>query len=187
MALQKTAQLTVQLDDLSYTDRQILELIMNSGLGISFQGIKRALGIHQETLSRGLKRLIKLGLIVKRGSDYVALHVLSARAPEWYVVIESVLPQDVDKRYLYTLLRNKWFKELRWFGSSQDGKSLVWTSVKGDIKIMVKFVGHDVLVETDAASRESISLAIKLAHTVFEHLSKALSRLNTESETVQTV
>jgi DNA-binding Lrp family transcriptional regulator len=181
MALQKTAQLTVELNDLSDTDRLILELIMKSGLGISFQGLKRALGIHQESLSRGLKRLIQLGLIIKRDADYVAARRSTAQMPEWYVVIESVLPRDADKDSLFALLRNKWFKDLRWFGSSQDGKSLVWTTVGGDIKIMVKFVDNDVLVETDAVSGENVSLAIKLAHTVFEHLSRALSRLETGS------
>src|SRR5579863_4699944 len=37
---------------------------------VSFQGIKRKLGLHQETLSRSLRRLEKEGLIEKINQDY---------------------------------------------------------------------------------------------------------------------
>lgn len=162
--------------DLSQTDRQVYEFMLNSGLRVSFQGLKRSLRIHQESLSRSLKRLMELGLVSKVGDEYVVEQAPAESASDWYVVIESVLPYNVSHQAVAAAMKEKWFRELRWLGSSTDGRRLVWISDDGSIKIMVRFLDNEVVVETDAYMGEKLTRAIRLAHTVFEHLSKIVSK-----------
>ncbi|MEM0272576.1 MAG: hypothetical protein QW514_08555 [Thermoprotei archaeon] len=176
MHLREWARLSAESVDLSQTDRQVYEFMLNSGLRLSFQGLRRSLRIHQESLSRSLKRLVELGLVSKVGDEYVVKQHGADSAYEWYVVIESVLPYNVNVQSVALAMKEKWFKDLRWLGMSLDGRSLVWTSVDGSIKIMVRFVDNQVVVETDAYTSDKLTQAIRLSHTVFEHLSKIVSK-----------
>jgi len=176
--LRQIASLAPDDGDLSQTDRQVYEFLLNSGLRLSFQGLKRSLRIHQESLSRSLKRLVEMGLVSKVGDEYAAERSAVDSAADWYVVIESVLPYNVSFQKVAEAMREKWFRELRWLGASSDGKRLVWISEDGSIKIMVRFVDNEVVVETDAHTSDRAAEAIRLAHIVFEHLSKIVSRGN---------
>lgn len=175
MRLRELARPTQDFE-LNQTDRQVYEFMLNSGLRVSFQGLKRSLRLHQESLSRSLKRLIEMGLVAKVGDEYVVEQPPSDSTSDWYVVIESVLPYNVSPESIAAAMREKWFRGLRWLGASPDGRRLVWISEDGSIKIMVRFVDNEVVVETDAYTGERVTQAIRLAHTVFEHLSKLVSK-----------
>jgi hypothetical protein len=117
-----------------------------------------------------------MGLVSKVGDEYVVVPNAPNPSPDWYVVIESVLPINVDPQQVALAMKDKWFRDLRWLGSSDDGKRLVWISLDGSIRIMVCFVENEVVVETDAYSGDRLAQAIRLSHTVFEYLSKIVSR-----------
>ena len=176
MRLRELSRFSADSGDLSQTDRQVYEFMLNSGLRLSFQGLRRSLRIHQESLSRSLKRLVDMGLVSKVGDEYVVEHSPVDSASDWYVVIESVLPYNVDVQGVASAMKEKWFRDLRWLGASADGRRLVWISVDGSIKVMVRFVDNEVVVETDAYTSDKVTQAIKLSHEVFEHLSKIVSK-----------
>lgn len=176
MRLRGMARFASADQELSQTDRQVYEFMLNTGLRLSFQGIKRSLGIHQESLSRSLKRLVELGLVTKVGDEYFVEQPAADTSTDWYVVIESVLPYNVSHQAVVAAMKDKWFRELRWLGASPDGKTLVWISEDGAIRIRVRFLDNQVAVETDAYVGDKVTRAIRLAHTVFEHLSKLVSK-----------
>ncbi|MEM3670124.1 MAG: helix-turn-helix domain-containing protein [Thermoprotei archaeon] len=155
-------------------DREILDFILRSGVELSFQGIRRGMGIHQEALSRGLKRLQEQGLIVKRDNVYTPVGGMLKESSQWYVIIESVLPFDISVSDLSEAMAGKWFDGLRWFGASSDGSKLIWTTPDGLVKLRVQFVGNELIIETDAYGSERLSAAIRQAHTLFDHVAKLL-------------
>lgn len=175
MLVQGALQQQASEPDLREGDQAILDYLSKSGVGLSFQGIRRGMGIHQETLARSLKRLVDQGLVIKQKNVYSPAYSSSEDSANWYVLIESVLPFDVDPSKIASSLSAKWFSDLRWFGSSDDGSRLVWTTSDGKIKIRLEFVGNEVLVETDAYGEGDLSTAIRYAHTLFDQVAKTLS------------
>jgi len=160
---------------LSSTDQKVFELIASSGLGLSFQGIRRSLGIHQESLSRSLKRLTELGLVYKQGVDYWVNTEMASRPRDWYVVVDSALPEGVKREHIVGWLRGRWFKELRWFGGSEDGLKLVWTSQDGRYKVMLSILEHEFVVQTDSAKEEAVFTALRLAKLTMEAIEGTLT------------
>src|SRR5579862_1000415 len=107
---------------------------------LSFQGIKRKLGLHQETLSRSLHRLQRDGFVERLdhayrispkgvhtiGDDKSRLNPLSKMEPvDPYSVslLRAKLPSDVSTSELVNSLSFKWFGNLRWLGSTQTPES----------------------------------------------------------------
>lgn len=159
---------------LSSTDQKVFELIASSGLGLSFQGIRRSLGIHQESLSRSLKRLTELGLVYKHGEDYWVNAEMASRPREWYVVVDSALPKGVRREDMVRRLHGRWFKELRWFGESEDGLKLVWTSQDGGYKVMLSILEQEFMVQTDTAKEEAVFTALRLAKLAMQAIEGTL-------------
>ncbi len=156
---------------------------------ISFQGIKRKLGLHQETLSRSLRRLERDGLIDKSDHDYriskrgteilsrnktkTAHSVRDAILP--IPILRTILPPDATELELERALSHKWFGTLRWYGSShnEDGTVLAWTTDDGKLRLSARISDGYLAVESQATTKESMDTAIRAAYEIFDHISKA--------------
>jgi DNA-binding transcriptional ArsR family regulator len=156
---------------------------------ISFQGIRRKLGLHQETLSRSLRRLERDGLIAKSEHDYkiskkgaemlsknrtkTTHSVRDALLP--IPILRTILPPDATELELERALSHKWFGTLRWYGSSQneDGTVLAWTTDDGKLRLSARISEGYLSVESQATTKESMETAIHAAYEIFDHISKA--------------
>ena len=180
----------------SGNDLVVLEALSDSFFeqagAVSFQGIKRKLGLHQETLSRALRRLERDGFVDKTDHDYKLSKkgnmILSRKnklkhSPSREVllpipILRTLLPQDVTESDLEEVLAHKWFGALRWYGSSHTevGVVLAWTTDDGKLRLSVRIAGGDLVVETFATTKESMESAIRAAYEIFDHISRAFKR-----------
>jgi hypothetical protein len=162
---------------------------------LAFQGIKRKLGVHQETLSRALHRLERDGFIEKSGNSYrlsVKGQALALNAPSAPIdlrnaslnysfrILSAVLPQEPPVSELAEALEHKWFGNLRWYGSSQlddDHIALTWITQDGSQKMIARFGGGTLTIESESRPASNSSDAVKDAYELFEHIMKTLREL----------
>jgi len=167
---------------------------------LSFQGIRRKLGLHQETLSRALHRLQRDGYVERLEHAYrisqKGLSTISSRHqrmgpgieandPYSIVLLRAVLPPDLNLNSLFDSLSYKWFGNLRWLGSTQSPNSstLSWITSNSELKISVKIKDDTLTIETYPRDSKSISDATRSAFELFDHVSKALKSSDRSSET----
>ncbi len=181
------------IEEPSHNDLIVLQALgmnLNEGDGarFSFQGIRRKLGIHQETLSRALRRLERDGFVVKdrreyavsgKGEEIISRHAKSQEEhSEIYSIpiLRTILPVDVDPSRLEESLNHKWFGNLRWFGSSRSENvtTLTWITEDGKMRLKAKISGGYLSIESEAISAKAMSEAVKAAYAIFHHVSEAV-------------
>ncbi|HVB12231.1 MAG TPA: MarR family transcriptional regulator [Nitrososphaerales archaeon] len=165
---------------------------------LSFQGIRRKLGLHQETLSRALHRLQRDGYVERLEHAYrisqKGLTVtqtqprlrggLEGSDPYSVTLLQAVLPQDLNVNALVDSLSYKWFGNLRWLGSTQSPNSstLSWMTSETGLKISVRIKDDALSIETYPRDSNSISDATRSAFELFDHVSRALKSSDRVSE-----
>lgn len=159
---------------------------------LSFQGIKRKLGLHQETLSRALHRLQRDGyvehlehayrispkgiLTISQGKIGTQPNKLAMTEAYSISLLRAMLPADVNVRDLVESLSYKWFGNLRWLGSTQtaDSATLNWITDDTGLKISVKIKDDSLTIETYPNDSYSITEATRSAFELFGQISRAL-------------
>jgi hypothetical protein len=158
---------------------------------LSFQGIKRKLGLHQETLSRALHRLQRDGFverldhayrispkgIITIGEGKQGISSKSEIVDSYSVsLLRAKLPSDVNVPDLVSSLSYKWFGNLRWLGSTQtaDSATLSWITNDSGLKISIRIKEEVLTIETFPIGSNSISDAARSAFELFDHVSRAL-------------
>ena len=157
---------------------------------LSFQGIRRKLGVHQETLSRALHRLQRDGYVERlehaykvslKGLNTILSGDLQSKAkavPDPYsvVLLSAILPNDLNVQKLIDSLSFKWFGNLRWLGSTMSAESatLSWITSETGLKISVRIRGNAIAIETYPIDSGSIAEATRSAFDLFDHISRAL-------------
>ena len=184
----------------SANDMVILKAIGDdvAAQNLSFQGIRRKLGLHQETLSRALHRLQRDGYVERLEHAYrisqKGLTVtqtqprlrggLEGSDPYSVTLLQAVLPQDLNVNALVDSLSYKWFGNLRWLGSTQSPNSstLSWMTSETGLKISVRIKDDALSIETYPRDSNSISDATRSAFELFDHVSRALKSSDRVSE-----
>jgi DNA-binding MarR family transcriptional regulator len=191
---QGTGQLDeAELELPSVNDLIVLDAIGNEqGQNVSFQGIKRKLGFHQETLSRSLHRLERDGYVERLEHAYRAspkgLETLlqgrvpsQLREPENYgvPVIRAMLPQDANIRELIDSLSYRWFGNLRWLGSTETESSatLTWITSDSGVKISAKIKEDSISIETVPPQALSSPEVVRSAYDLFDQVWKSFKSL----------
>lgn len=192
----QNGQTAVELDEIelpSESDLAILNAIGsdNDTQNLSFQGIKRKLGLHQESLSRSLHRLQRDGFVERLEHAYrisqKGLETLThegnripskiERSESYSVpILRAMLPEHIDVRSLSDSLSYRWFGNLRWLGSMQtdDSTTLSWITNDTGLKLSVKMKDGSLSIETFPLSSSSRSEAIRSAYDLFDQVWKAL-------------
>lgn len=201
MSLLKDSQEVPQIEDIelpSQNDLLVLEAIGgdSDAQNVSFQGIKRKLGVHQETLSRALRRLERDGYIERLGQGYrisskgrrvtpleVSLKKNSEKDHYPVSILKAMLPEDVKAEDIVSSLGYKWFGNLRWlgFGKYDGATTMSWITSDSNLKITVKILEDSLNIESFANDSQSISLAIKSAYDLFDHITKAFKMIESSS------
>ena len=153
-----TNESSISIDDLRNNDKKILVLLGEEVWSTySFKALERKLDIHQQSLSRALKRLEYLNLIEKtpygyklKGKNIFTLTSIiqnNQQEEEESLSFETKIKIKIKKRFnqliqiripiksnidtIVNHLVGKWFGNLRWFGliKKETGFTLQWTSI----------------------------------------------------------
>ena len=175
--------------DLRSTDWHVLDAF-DSQSDFGFQGLKRKLGIHQETLSRSLHRLEDDQLIehtmdgyrlTPQGSAIVRRPNASSRT---HGILETYLPSDISISDLISRLKYSWFSTLRWLGYSEtkDETTLNWVTEDGTSKVIARFKGKQLAIEIEQNNYTLSDSAIKFAHELLTRITKEYTHMIADSK-----
>ena len=171
----------------SERDSDVLEAIWEEDLTVfSFDGLKRRLGLHSETLSRILARLEEEGVVKKSSEGYtvtsrmnrvVKLHSAHDECSR-VSLIQTFLPSDVSVSQLVSDLRGRWFGLLRWMGMSEsrEGVILKWITEDGDIQVDAKIVENLLTVEAKFLHNNNLNLALRVAYQLMAYIKQGLRK-----------
>ncbi len=148
---------------------------------ITFQGLKRKLGWHQEILSRKLKRLEKDGILSKTPSGAYKLNSKKnhshtsqyARLQEDVVRVTQLCPpQDLDPGILASKLKNTWFGSWRWYSYNDEGseKVLTWLSEDGSVWVKLRIVDSVILIEGGSVRSAGRDRCIRSGYELLSHV-----------------
>jgi len=176
------------LSDASFGERDIdvLALLGEEDLAVfSFDGLKRRLGLHPETLSRILFRLEQEGIVKKGPTGYNVtprinefLRTNPACSDESRVrLLQTFLPSDIAVNQLVSDLRGRWFGLLRWLGLSDNGGSvtLKWITEDGDIQVDANISEMALTIEAKFLQDKNMNMALKAAYQLMTYISRLCS------------
>jgi DNA-binding transcriptional ArsR family regulator len=170
---------------LSERDTDVLSLIDEEDLTtFTFDGLKRRLGLHPETLSRILSRLEQEGMVKKTPEGYrvtpkitkLKLHPTRDETSS-VSLLQTFLPSDMLTQKLISELKGKWFGILRWLGISEnsEGVTLKWVTEDGGVQIAANISGTALNIEAKFLSGANLDLALKAAYQLMAHIGKLYS------------
>jgi len=168
--------------DLDEREIEVLKLLSSEqNAHFSFQGLRRRLGLHQETLTRTLKRLEDVNAI-ERSPDGYALRkagnnfsfIVHTNTPNSKPIVEAYLPAQVDVTVLFQRLRGRWFGNFRWLGYSHDGNllSMSWISEDGRMELQAKINSDKITIGADTHGNYNESEQMAAAYQLFDHITK---------------
>ncbi len=159
-------------------DDRVLATLRRLPGEIAFNGLRRVLGAHPESLARALRRLERDGLVLRSRAGYRVPEppptTAASREEALHVVAEVELADALRAPELLTRLVGRWFGSLRWVGviDRRDERLLAWApqggvgmvllgADRGRLRVMVP----DRLWELDATEAEEEAFEL-LVHAV---------------------
>ena len=166
-------------------DTDVLSVINSEDLtAFTFDGLKRRLGLHPETLSRILARLEQEGIVKKEANGYkvspkiTKLKLHEPRTEENHVpLLQTYLPSNIQIQHLITNLSGKWFGALRWFGLAENsrGVAMKWVTEDGGIQINATIADSTLTIEAKFLRENNLNLALNASYQLMEHIGKLCS------------
>jgi DNA-binding MarR family transcriptional regulator len=170
---------------LSERDADVLSVINSEELAVfTFDGLKRRLGLHPETLSRILARLEQEGIVKKETHGYkvspkiTKLKLHPTRADEEHLpLLQTYLPSNAQVQQLIANLNGKWFGHLRWFGLSENsqGVTLKWVTEDGGIQISAIIADAVLTIEAKFLRDNNLNLALNASYQLMAYIGKLCS------------
>jgi hypothetical protein len=117
-------------------DDRVVEFLQDMPGRVAFNGLRRALDAHPESLVRSLRRLERHGVVLHGSGGYGLVDRPSVAptpaVPKSRPFAEVRLAPGISRTELFGRLAGRWFGPLRWVGLYEpaDGPWLVW-SVEG--------------------------------------------------------
>jgi hypothetical protein len=167
---------------LSHRDADVLSFIEEEDLAVfTFDGLKRRLGLHPETLSRILSRLEQEGIVKKSPDGYAVtpkitklkLHPQHEEKPST-PLLQTYLPSNIPIQQLISQLRGKWFGLLRWLGTSENREdiTLKWITEDGGIQLNATIQGTTLDIEAKFLTSNNLDLALKAAYQLMAYIGR---------------
>jgi len=142
-----------EMEELPRLDDRVRELLSEISGSVAFNGLRRALRVHPESLSRSLRRLARQGAIERTAQGYRLVPEDPAQGPAAVPsdlptgapVAELKLPPQDSPEEVLGRLAGRWFGDHRWVGFFEgngtttllwahrtDGSRL-WLRIRGDV------------------------------------------------------
>ncbi|MBO0887798.1 hypothetical protein J2P12_01715 [Candidatus Bathyarchaeota archaeon] len=152
----------------------------------TFQGLKRRLGLHQEKLTRILRRLEDDNLVAKTDEGYRTLkqsRKASHHLVEGEPVIRGLFPPGIDSLVLLERIKGRWFKNFRWVGyaNSTDGLSLYWITEDNKFEVRVQLSPIEILVWSQPTNMAESGSPVTAAYELFDRITRMLPELGENS------
>jgi len=170
---------------------RVVRILSEQNGAIAFNGLRRSLRVHPESLTRALRRLERYGLI-ERGTAGYRLVRSSTEEPEGHdpqeasltraavPVAEVTMMPGLDPTQVLGLLAGRWAGQLRWVGIYErpGAPRLVWSRTDGPGHVLLGFEGRTVRVfaepaapgevpaDLNAAARELLLFALERLRSV---------------------
>jgi DNA-binding Lrp family transcriptional regulator len=167
---------------LSERDADVLSLVDEEDLTtFTFDGLKRRLGLHPETLSRILSRLEEEGIVEKTPEGYKVTPKitklklgLARRETQSVSLLQTFLPSNMMIQHFISELKGKWFGILRWLGMSEtsEGVTLKWITEDGGIQIAASISGTSLNIDAKFLTSDNLDLALKASYQLMTHIGK---------------
>ena len=169
--------------DVSNRDLEVMRFIAEEGLlGFTFEGLKRRLGTHPETLSRILSRLEEQHVLEKaedgyrvteRGREVTSMRQLAASEAR-VALLKTLLPHVENPREAILRLKGRWFGALRWLGYSDEdmGITMKWITEDGSIQVDAIFSNGELAIEGRIREGRDLTDAIRAAHQLVGYISR---------------
>ena len=170
-------------EGISDKDAEVLRAIEEEGLStFTFDGLRRIIGAHPETLSRALDRLEEDGIVVRSPDGYSttgkardSLQIHPANGARRVPLLHTFLPLGSSNMAIVSALKGRWFDRLRWVGmtESEEGTVMKWVTEDTSAIIDARISGGQLDVEARIRSEADLGSAVRAAH----HLVGRISRL----------
>jgi hypothetical protein len=172
----------------SERDADVLNLISEEELTLfTFDGLKRRMNLHPETLSRILSRLEQEGIVEKGHGGYKVIskinELLTARpvyGDESRVpLLQTFLPSDVSVPKLIAHLIGRWFGLLRWLGLSEGNAgervTLKWVTEDGGIQVDATVSERALTIEAKFLHDKDLNMALKASYQLMAYIGRLCS------------
>jgi hypothetical protein len=177
------------ISDLELEEREInlLQIINEEELtNFTFEGLKRRLKIHQETLSRILNRLADQEILKKGNTGYTltskAKKILKSQPSDSnnpnLPLLQTFLPPQIPIKKIVSNLKGKWFGTLRWLGYSITNESITlkWITEDGENIISAIFYQGKLHIEAKMISENNLISALNASHQLMSFITKLISK-----------
>jgi len=172
----------IEESELDEREREVLKFLSSEqNAYYSFQGLRRRLGLHQETLARTLKRLEEAHAIERSPQGYKVRSNGGSYSFNVHTnptvsrpIIDAYLPAEVDVTILFQKLKGRWFGNFRWLGYSSDGEQLAmsWISEDGQMQLQARLGGGKIVIAADSLVNHGESSQVAAAYQLFDHVGK---------------
>jgi len=168
----------------SERDAEVLRFLGEEDLlGFTFEGLRRKLGTHSETLSRILHRLEEEMILEKtpegyhvthKGKEMIGVKPLASSAQHRVPILRTLLPYGRRSGEVISSLKGRWFGPLRWLGYSEDerGTTMKWVTGDGAVQIDAMFSEGELTIEGNVREGKDLADAIKASYQLVGHLSR---------------
>jgi DNA-binding transcriptional ArsR family regulator len=178
---------SIPASSVGYRDSDILAFLSEEDFTFfTFEGLKRRIGLHPETLSRILNRLEQEGIVKKTSEGYrvtreIAKHLKlhqTNTGDSRVSLLQTFLPSDMPVQQLISSLRGRWFGLLRWLGLSETNESITlkWITEDGDIQIDAKITETQLTIEAKFLHHTNLNRALKAAYQLMTYIGRLCSR-----------
>jgi DNA-binding HxlR family transcriptional regulator len=168
-------------------DTNVLDLIGEEGLTrFTFDGLKRRLGVHSETLSRVMDRLEEQELVERQTDGYritpKARELLRAQPlsekESKVPLLQTLLPPEIPLKQVVSELAGRWFGTLRWLGYAENGEGIVlkWITDDGGIQVDAVFLDGSLSIDAKLLSEKSLNAALMASYQLIGHISRIYSK-----------
>jgi predicted transcriptional regulator len=181
----------ISVNDLRQSDIDILEILFDNGdentiATFTFNGLKVRSNLHQEILSRSLKRLKELDLVDKNKTGYnlnkkgklffselkKILYEKRNNQTKYTPIIQLSVPFQIPNQQIVQNLSGKYFGSLRWIGMIQNirGYQLKWKDIEDFMEIILHLSNNNIIIETNENKGLNISKAFSYSTKIIESI-----------------
>lgn len=172
--------------DLKERDINLLQIINEEELtNFTFEGLKRRLKIHQETLSRILYRLADQEILKKTNNGYtltpkakklLKLQSSNSNNPP-LPLLQTFLPPQIPIEKIISNLKGKWFGTLRWLGYSITNETITLKWITEDGGNIISAIFSQGKLHIDAKiSENDFNAALNASHQLMGYITKLISK-----------